>query len=122
MKKIYDFKIMALILVIGFAVAPVTAFAADLWSETPDLFNDDEVASVETGPAEFTSSIPRIDMWAETPDHLLRHEDHGVLIDTTPQVVNTFKPEMYAETPDLDSVVAERQEEVFEDIFIVKDE
>ena len=60
-------------------------------------------------------------MWAETPDISKDKEDHDVNISGPARIVNNFNPEMYAETPDLNSVVADHQDEVLEGMVIAEE-
>jgi hypothetical protein len=106
MKTLKNKIIMALLSMMVFAFAPVTAYAADLWAETPDLNNDDNVPTVVTGSSIFIYESPEVDMWAETPNFFTEREKHGVYIDTESRFVSNFNPEMYAETPDLNTTSA----------------
>lgn len=101
MKKIRVKKIITILSLTVFFFFPLMAFGGDMWSETPDLFNDFETPSVVSEPVKFKYTSPAIDMWAKTPDLFDVKEDHGVVINSESKFVSNFNPEMYAETPDL---------------------
>ena len=50
--------------------APLTSFASDMWSETPDFKHDSGIDTLVSGSATFSIKNPAIDMWDETPDLL----------------------------------------------------
>ena len=105
MKTLKNEIIVALLSMMVFAFTPFTAFATDLWAETPDLNNDGNVPTVVTGSSIFIYGSPEIDLWAETPNLFTEREEHGVYIDTESRFVNNFNSEMYAETPDLNTTL-----------------
>lgn len=103
-----------------FAFTPVTAFATDMWAETPDLNNDDNVPAVVTGSSILRYESPDVDMWAETPNLVSERKEHEVYIDTESRFVSNFNPEMYAETPDLNTNPAAPRVIRVESILIAK--
>jgi hypothetical protein len=100
MKKIIKHRIANIIMVIMFTMVPFTDFAADKWSETPDLNNDSEIVSMITRWATFNQKNPVIDIWAETPDLNTGNRAHVVEIDNS-YIESIFNLEMYVETPEL---------------------
>ena len=123
MKKIINYNIITFIVVLVFAFTPFTAFAADMWAETPDLNDENDAASIVTEPATLKYNRPAVNMWAETPDLSADSEDYDVSIGDNIRVVGNFNPEMYTETPDLNKPfehqVEAQADEAFEDIFTV---
>ena len=81
--------------------APISAFAADQWNETPQFSHDSQSDTASIESSRFNYKTPTIDKWAETPDLSAVSEDHGVIIDRARRLVDHFNPEMYAETPEL---------------------
>jgi hypothetical protein len=120
MKTLKDKKIIAFLSLMVFAFTPFTAFATDMWAETPDLNNNDNVPIVGTGSSIFIHESPEVDMWAETPNLFTEREEHGVYIDTESLFVSDFNPAMYAETPDLNTTSAAPQVLRVESILIAK--
>lgn len=118
MKTLLNKKIIAIIFFIVLVTTPFTAFAADMWAETPDLNDDSEISSLAKESATFKSKAPAINLWTETPDLLAETENHGVAIDTESRIVSNFNPEMYAETPDLNRAVGNQHGKTLEVILI----
>ena len=121
MKTLLNRKIIAIISFIVFATVPFTAFAADMWAETPDLNDDFEISSLANESATFKNKAPAIDLWSETPDLLAETENHGVAIDTESRIVSNFNPEMYAETPDLNRTVGNQHAKTLKEILIASE-
>ena len=116
MRTIINNAAIVILSMVVFTILPATMSAADMWSETPDLNDDTEAASVVIGPTTFKYSSPVVDMWAETPDLNTKNQVHGVNIDENPRLVQNFNPDMYAETPDLmNQTFSDRQFKIFED-------
>jgi hypothetical protein len=108
-------KIMTILTFTLFIFSPFMAFGVDMWSETPDLFDDSETPSLEIESVTFNNMSPAIDMWAETPNLQTDNENHDVIIDSESRLVAGFDPEMYAETPDLNAVFSAQKDKTPED-------
>lgn len=100
---------------------PLTASAADMWAETPDLNGDAGSPSFIAEPHTFRYESPKIDMWAKTPNLDAGREDHGVKIDGDFRFISNFNSEMYAETPGLNDIFPGTQPETMESILLAKE-
>ena len=121
MKTLQNKKLITLLSLMVFAVIPPTTYAADMWAETSDLNNNNNVPTVVTGLSIITYESPEVDMWAETPNFLTDREEHGVYIDNESRFINDYNPAMYAETPGLNTTSAAPQVKRVESILIAKE-
>ena len=101
-------KAVTVLAIMAFAFTPFTAFAADMWKETPNLNDDTELPSAVINPAAFVNSRPPVNMWAETPDLNADTENYDFMLDDDRQFASTFIPEMYAETPAVNDIFKTR--------------
>ncbi len=113
-------NVVTVLAIVAFAFTPFTAFAADMWEETPNLNDDTELSFAVIKPAAFINRRPLVNMWAETPDLNAETEDYDVILDDEGRFLSTFIPEMYIETPAIDEIFIQRQLLAGEDSFLAE--
>ncbi|MHA2406672.1 MAG: hypothetical protein ACXACH_07960, partial [Candidatus Hermodarchaeia archaeon] len=69
-------KMIIVITLMVFGLVLVTSVSADMWGETPDVFDEFPVV----GSATFNYDRPAVDLWAETPDLDGRSETYGLIL------------------------------------------
>ena len=101
-------RIITVIGLMVFALAPLSSVSADMWSETPGTFDE---PGESFGSATLVYNRPAVNLWAETPDANANQGDYDLELDAEARFVNSNKPGMYAETPGTDALFAAEKDE-----------
>ena len=75
-------NIITIITLMVFALAPVVSVSADMWDETPGVFDESPVA----GSGSFNYNRPAVNLWAETPDLNADSETYELVLEADARI------------------------------------